>query len=73
MLDKLSIFNIVLSLVILAVVIALVSKLKQQPTIPPIVISPGVPRPPRGGCAGTQFGCCSNGRTPRANPRGTNC
>ena len=26
-----------------------------------------------GGCAGTRYGCCPNGRTARVNPTGTNC
>ena len=31
------------------------------------------PSPLIGGCAGTRYGCCPDGRTPRANYRGTNC
>lgn len=26
-----------------------------------------------GGCAGTEFGCCSDGKTPKIDPEGTNC
>lgn len=26
-----------------------------------------------GGCAGTRYGCCPDGRTSRANKQGTNC
>ena len=28
---------------------------------------------PIGGCAGTRYGCCTNGVTARMNPAGTNC
>ena len=28
---------------------------------------------PIGGCAGTQYGCCSDGVTPKMNYYGTNC
>lgn len=77
--DKLTIFNIVLSLGILVVVIMLIVKLKekqdQKPDLPNIVVKPVLPhmKPRIGGCAGTRFGCCPNGRTPRANPWGSNC
>ena len=79
MMDKLTIFNIVLSLGILVVVIMLIVKLKekqdQKPDLPNIVVKPVFPhmKPRIGGCAGTRFGCCPNGRTPRANPWGSNC
>ena len=36
-----------------------------------IVPVPGVPK--IGGCAGTRYGCCPNGRTPRVDMRGSNC
>jgi hypothetical protein len=26
-----------------------------------------------GGCAGTRFGCCGDGQTPKMNYLGTNC
>ena len=32
-----------------------------------------VPIKPIGGCAGTRYGCCPNGSTPKANYLGTNC
>lgn len=28
---------------------------------------------PIGGCAGTRYGCCPNGTTPKANFLGSNC
>jgi hypothetical protein len=28
---------------------------------------------PIGGCAGTRYGCCPNGTTPKANYLGSNC
>ena len=77
--DKLTVFNIVLSLGILVVVIMLIIKLKQKqdqkPTLPNVVVKPVFHhmKPRIGGCAGTRFGCCPNGRTPRANPWGSNC
>ena len=41
---------------------------------PPPPPGPGpVINKPIGGCAGTQYGCCPNGQTPKANPQGTNC
>lgn len=32
-----------------------------------------VPRKPIGGCAGTRYGCCPNGVSPKANYLGSNC
>lgn len=32
-----------------------------------------VPMKPIGGCAGTRYGCCPNGSTPKANYLGSNC
>lgn len=77
--DKLTVFNIILSLGILVVVIMLIVKLKekqdQKPTLPNVVVKPVFNhiKPRIGGCAGTRFGCCPNGRTPRSNPWGSNC
>jgi hypothetical protein len=44
------------------------------PPVPPPPPGPG-PMPPKpiGGCAGTQFGCCINGVTPKINLQGSNC
>lgn len=38
-----------------------------------IVPVPGVPPHVIGGCAGTRYGCCPNGRTARVDMRGSNC
>ena len=47
-----------------------VTVIQPQP-IKPVPIP--VPVKPIGGCAGTRYGCCPDGRTPRINPMGTNC
>ena len=39
----------------------------------PVPVPVPVPVKPIGGCAGTRYGCCPNGLTPRMNPAGTNC
>jgi hypothetical protein len=45
--------------------------------VKPIPVPVPVPTPSHstliGGCAGTRYGCCPNGRTARVNPGGTNC
>lgn len=41
---------------------------RTKPYVPYIPSGPVV-----GGCAGTRWGCCSDGRTPKADPLGTNC
>lgn len=44
--------------------------------MPPVPPPPGPgPAPPKpiGGCAGTRYGCCPNGITPKMNDNGTNC
>jgi len=40
---------------------------------PNVIIIP--PQGPHivGGCAGTRYGCCPNGRTARADAQGSNC
>jgi hypothetical protein len=76
MLDKLTLFNIFLTLAVLIVVIMLINKLKEvKDSKPDIIVKPIYPhmRHRMAGCAKTRYGCCPNGRTPRANPRGTNC
>ena len=41
--------------------------------IKPIPVPVPTPSKLIGGCSGTQYGCCPNGRTARVNPGGTNC
>ena len=40
---------------------------------PTQVVPVVVPGKPIGGCAGTRYGCCPNGSTPKANYLGSNC
>jgi hypothetical protein len=64
-------------LIIILVVILVVMLFRSHVTvIQPQPIKPvpiPVPVKPIGGCAGTRYGCCPDGRTPRINPMGTNC
>jgi hypothetical protein len=45
----------------------------------PVPVPPRPPNPPNpkipliGGCAGTRYGCCPDGRTPKMNYNGSNC
>lgn len=57
--------------IIILIILLLISQMR--PRIQPII--PGVPTPQRivGGCEGTRFGCCPDGFTSKANPRGSNC
>ncbi len=77
--NPLTIANIILTLFILVAVIIIIINLKRkkdkQDKVKDIVVSPVLPhlRHKVGGCAGTRYGCCPNGRTPRANPWGSNC
>jgi hypothetical protein len=48
-----------------------VTVINPQPVKPVPVPVPYIK--PIGGCAGTRYGCCPNGVTPRMNPAGTNC
>jgi len=41
--------------------------------VPVPIPVPSSPNSLVGGCAGTQFGCCPNGKTSKINPLGTNC
>lgn len=63
---------IFLLLVILGIIIyaAVIYKSKQNDVIP---IHPVHPIHIIGGCSGTRYGCCPDGRTSRINTQGTNC
>jgi hypothetical protein len=45
----------------------------------PVPVPPRPPNPPNptnplvGGCAGTRYGCCPDGKTPKMNFNGSNC
>jgi len=65
--------GIVILLLVILVIIEAVPRhdVSPSPPVPP----PTPPSPPHiiGGCAGTRWGCCPDGSTPRADPLGTNC
>lgn len=67
-LNKYKIAIIVLLMIILFVLYQ--NRVVHRPPPPPP--SPN-PNHPIGGCAGTRYGCCPDGRTPRYNFAGTNC
>ena len=65
-------------LIIFLVVVILIILFRTNITVIKPVPNP-VPYPvpvvvkPIGGCAGTRYGCCPNGTTPKANYLGSNC
>jgi hypothetical protein len=56
-------------ILIIMVFITHITIINTQPIKPVPVPVPSV----IGGCAGTRYGCCPNGKTARINPAGTNC
>jgi len=63
-------------LIFVLIIIILIMLFNTHVTIidnPPVPVPVPVPVKPIGGCAGTRYGCCPNGVTPRMNPLGTNC
>ena len=48
---------------------------KNQPGSSTVIVNPVAPPLPHliGGCAGTRYGCCPDGRTARNDIRGSNC
>lgn len=44
-----------------------------QPVPVPVPVPVPSPSPLIGGCAGTRYGCCPNGSTPKMNMIGSNC
>jgi hypothetical protein len=70
--DTNKILLIVLGLIIFMVImnhIVIITPTQSQ--VVPVPVP--VPKKPIGGCAGTRYGCCPNGTTPKANFLGLNC
>ena len=69
--------TLIFFLVVFLLILALLTHITIINTHPVKPIPPPVPIPTPssliGGCAGTRYGCCPNGRTARVNPTGTNC
>lgn len=69
--DTNKILLIVLGLIIFMVVvnhIVIITPTKVVPVPVPVPVPKTI-----GGCAGTRYGCCPNGTTPKANFLGLNC
>ena len=68
---------LIIFLVVFLLIFALLTHITIINTHPIKPIPVPVPTPSHstliGGCAGTRYGCCPNGRTARVNPAGTNC
>jgi hypothetical protein len=76
--DTNKILFIVLGLIIFMVIInhiVIITPIQTQTQTQTQVVPVPVPVPvkPIGGCAGTRYGCCPNGTTPKANFLGSNC
>ena len=72
--DTNKILFIVLGLIIFMVImshIVIITPTQTQTQVVPVPVP--VPKKPIGGCAGTRYGCCPNGTTPKANFLGSNC
>ena len=70
--DTNKILFIVLGLIIFMVIMNhIVIITPTQTQVVPVPIP--VPKKPIGGCAGTRYGCCPNGTTPKSNFLGSNC
>ncbi len=72
--DTNKILFIVLGLIIFMVImnhIVIITPTQTQTQVVPVPVP--VPKKPIGGCAGTRYGCCPNGTTPKANYLGSNC
>lgn len=66
---------LIILLIITLIIIVFISHITIINTQPIKPVPVPVPTPSKliGGCAGTRYGCCPNGQTPRMNPAGTNC
>jgi len=74
--DTNKILFIVLGLIIFMVImshIVIITPTQTQTQVVPVPVPVPVPKKPIGGCAGTRYGCCPNGTTPKANFLGSNC
>jgi hypothetical protein len=72
--DTNKILLIVLILIVFMVIINHIIIITPTQTTTQVVPVPvPVPVKPIGGCAGTRYGCCPNGSTPKANYLGSNC
>jgi hypothetical protein len=72
--DTNKILFIVLILIVFMVIINHIIIITPTQTTTQVVPVPvPVPVKPIGGCAGTRYGCCPNGSTPKANYLGSNC
>lgn len=74
--DTNKILFIVLGLIIFMVImshIVIITPTQTQTQVVPVPVPVPVPKKPIGGCAGTRYGCCPNGTTPKTNFLGSNC
>lgn len=72
--DTNKILLIVLILIVFMVIVNhIIIIMPTQTTTTTQVVPVPVPVKPIGGCAGTRYGCCPNGSTPKANYLGSNC
>ena len=74
--DTNKILLIVLTLIVFMVIvnhIIIIMPTLTTTTTQVVPVPVPVPKKPIGGCAGTRYGCCPNGTTPKANYLGSNC
>lgn len=67
------IFLVVFLIIALLTHITIINTHPVKPIPVPVPVPTPSPSTLIGGCAGTRYGCCPNGRTARVNPTGTNC